>query len=70
MIFIQWPEDCLRIQVVLLKSFIFATIPECQEAWERRSGSVAAGWLGLPASDDDLYKDIEPFLGPIEGWNA
>lgn len=69
-IFIQNPDDCARIQAVLFERFIFATIPECEDLWDRVSQDVAAQWLSLPYDDEALYEKVKPFLGPIEGWNA
>lgn len=51
-------DDVKRIQVVLLKNGYDADLQSCASIWEDYSDSYAAGWLGLPESDDELFTII------------
>jgi len=59
---IDYPEDCLRIQIVCLKHNYYLTIPECEEIWEEYSDSIAASWLFLPKEDDMLWTMIKEYV--------
>lgn len=53
---IDYPEDCIRIQRVLLEKGFEATLYDCQELWGEYCGLQDAVWLYLPADDEALLK--------------
>lgn len=52
-------SDVKRIQEVLMKNGYDADLPSCAEIWEEHSDSYAAGWLGLPSDDNEIWGVIE-----------
>lgn len=51
--------DVVRIKQVLLKNGYDADLPSCANIWDEYSDSYAAGWLGLPKDDDELWQAIQ-----------
>ena len=47
--------DCERIVEVFEKRGYSISITDAQTIWEDYSNSMAAGWLMLPADDNDLF---------------
>ena len=39
---------------------------EAHSIWSEHSDSMAAGWLFLPDNDNELYRDIAPYLERCE----
>lgn len=58
----SFPEDSLRIQRALEEHGICATVEQCEKVWIRESDDYFAGWLSLPASDEDLWKKLTPYV--------
>ena len=48
-----------RIQEVLLKNGYSSLLEDCGNLWDDYSDSYAAGWLGLPEDDGDLWNILE-----------
>lgn len=62
MIRIYYGEDCKRLQEAFLREGWHATLPECQDFWERHSDDHCASWLMLPEDDADLATIIVEHL--------
>ena len=58
---IEWPEDCLRIQRVLLENKYHVTLDIAQYIWQFRSDTFQASWLTLPEENDDLFEEIREY---------
>jgi len=56
------PEDAERIQKILLNNGYTASPKECERLWEDYSDSMAAGWMGLPEKDEDVFWRISGYL--------
>jgi len=50
----EYSNDTKRIKKALAENGYEATLEDCEEAWIRYSEGMAASWLGLPESDDEL----------------
>ena len=48
------------VQHFLLLTYQDLSLHECADLWDRRSDLFAAGWLGLPKSDSDLWNELAP----------
>lgn len=55
---IRYPADVLRIRQVALRNGLDLTDAQAQDAWDRYSDSMAAGWMGLPEDDEELYSTV------------
>ncbi len=56
-------EDCEIIKRVLIKNgFINAGLNDACSLWGQYSDDLAAGWLGLPDEDDEIYECIEQYI--------
>jgi hypothetical protein len=51
--------DVLRIRSVLLSNGYEADLEMCAYIWDEESECYAAGWIGLPEDDEDLWGDLE-----------
>lgn len=51
-------SDVFRIQQVCEQNGYEADLQACAYLWDEYSDSYAAGWLGMPESDDDLWSEI------------
>lgn len=56
-------EDCERIKAVLIaKGFINAGLNDAVWLWGEYSDSYAAGWLGLPDEDEEIYDCVKSYI--------
>jgi|ERR1035437_3600756 hypothetical protein len=56
-------EDCEIIKKVLIsKGFINAGLNDSVWLWADYSESYAAGWLGLPDKDEEIYQCIKDYI--------
>lgn len=51
--------DVIRIQRVVEQNGYEADLEACAYLWEEYSDRYAAGWIGLPEDDDDLWLEVE-----------
>lgn len=58
----RWLEDVERIQKVLLENGYSSPLSDCSGLWNDYSGSMCAGWLGLPEDDKDLWEILKDFI--------
>jgi cephalosporin-C deacetylase-like acetyl esterase len=58
----NYPDDVKRIKRVLEEHDYSATNSQCVELWRMYSGSMCAGWLFLPDSDDEIFECIASYL--------
>lgn len=58
----EYREDVDRIVLVLKYHDYEATPDQAVRLWELYSESVAAGWLGLPRDNDEVFECIEPYF--------
>lgn len=59
-------EDCQLIKKVLRdKGFINAGLVDAMCLWSEYSDSYAAGWLGLPDNDEEIYECIQPYIRTV-----
>lgn len=54
----EFIDDIKRIVRVCAHNGVIITLKEAEEAWEHYSETLAAGWLILPDSDEELWKII------------
>lgn len=54
----DYPEDVTRIQEALARTGRYASREECTYLWEKYSDSMAAGWLYLPETDEEILSCI------------
>jgi len=52
-------NDVIRLQAVILQNGYEADYEDAANIWEDYSDSYAAGWLGLPDDDNELWQIIE-----------
>lgn len=50
--------DVVRIQQVCEQNGYEADLEACAYLWDEYSDRYAAGWLGLPEDDNDLWTEI------------
>lgn len=63
-------EESERLQKILIeKGFTSCSIGEAEGLWMVYSGKLAAGFLGMPDSDQDLYECIKDQLCVVESYN-
>lgn len=55
----EYIEDTKRIVKVAFENGFILSILEAEELWEEYSDSMAAGWMGLPDSDEELWAIIK-----------
>ena len=60
-------DDVQRIREVMLKRGFDIDLQSCAKFWEERSDMFAAGWLGLPDSDDDLFIELSRIIKYTDG---
>ena len=58
----QYFSDTKRIQRILLDKGYEATLSDCERLWQLYSESMAAGWMGLPSKDDEVFRCIEEYF--------
>lgn len=58
--------DADRIAKCLADRGYEATPQQAVRLWERYSESFAAGWLGLPESDEEVFECVRPYFEPVE----
>ena len=62
----RYVEDVMRIQKVLADHDWDATLPECEELWDKYSESMSAGWMGLPRQgkkgDQEIYFTVSSYM--------
>ena len=51
----EYIEDTKRIVKVSFDNGIILTLKEAETIWEDYSDSMAAGWMGLPKDDKELW---------------
>ena len=55
----EYKDDTARIVQVAFKHGIILTLGQAERVWEAYSDSMAAGWMNLPKSDDELWEIIK-----------
>ena len=53
-------SDVERIQSCCLQHGYEADLKECADIWNNYSNMFAAGWMGLPNDDEELWNCIIP----------
>lgn len=56
------PADVARIRQVALVHGVTLDEEQAESVWDDYSDSMAAGWLALPDSDDDLWSTVSAHL--------
>jgi hypothetical protein len=59
--------DVKRIREIMLKREYDIDLQSCAKLWEERSDMFAAGWLGLPEKDEDVFIEISNMIRYTEG---
>ena len=59
-------RDIERIVQAMAKSGFFCSHTEASKLWESYSDSMAAGWLNLPDTDEEIVGCISPYFDPVE----
>lgn len=54
----EYLADTHRIVKVALQHGFTLSLPQAERAWLLFSDSMAAGWMNLPESDDELWEII------------
>lgn len=54
----EYREDSIRIKRVAWDHGVDLTINQAEKAWLAYSDSMAAGWMGLPEDDIELWNII------------
>ena len=71
---ISWPEDCKRIQDILINKGVFATLHQCQSLWRLYSEDHwAASWLNMDGmNNDQIYASVSEYYeeGPDSGTDT
>ncbi len=57
-----YPKDINRIIVAMAVAGYFVTEEQAQKLWAMYSDDLCAGWLGLPADDEELLECIRPYF--------
>ena len=58
----EYQHDVERIvRIAATRGYILSPA-DAQAAWEAYSESMAAGWLGLPEDDNELWWNVEYYL--------
>lgn len=52
-------NDVKRIQIVCLQNGYEADLGDCADIWDDYSDMLAAGWMGLPENDEELWNIIK-----------
>jgi HSP90 family molecular chaperone len=60
--------DVKRIREVIGKYGRHVSLPTAAGIWENYSDLYAAGWLGLPDDDEELWLTIEKEVYRISGY--
>jgi hypothetical protein len=56
-------EDCEKIKAILIsKGFVNAGLNDSVWLWGEYSESYAAGWLGLPEDDEEIFDCIKRYI--------
>lgn len=55
---VRYPGDVARIQRVAMAHGFVLTPMQAEQVWDLYSDSMAAGWMGLPESDEELWEII------------
>ena len=55
----KYQEDCKRIVGVAFNAGFIITVREAESIWDDYSEMLAAGWLGLPDDDNELWQIIQ-----------
>jgi len=55
-------EDIIRMQRLLAENGYSSDASDCDKLWREYSDSMAAGWLYLPETDDELWSIIWPYV--------
>lgn len=58
----EYPKDVKRIQQVLRDRGYDASLFECEMLWSKYSDSMAAGWMILPDSDNEVFDCISYYI--------
>ena len=71
---IRWPDDCKRIQDILIDKGMYATLQQCQNLWELYSDEHwCASWLVMEGStNDEIFQAIKEYIeeGPDTGMDS
>lgn len=60
------PADVARIRQVALAHGVTLDEEQAESVWDDYSDSMAAGWLCLPDSDDDLWSTVSAHLALLD----
>jgi hypothetical protein len=61
-----FPEDVRRIVEIGYRRGFEVADADAQDAWTDFSDSHCAGWLILPADDDEVWGLVRPYLTPAD----
>jgi len=59
-------KDISRIMSIFDEKGITITESQAQRLWELYSDSLCAGWLSLPADDEEVFVKVTPFFKVIK----
>ncbi len=56
-------EDCEKIKAALFKNgYVNAGLSDACWLWSEYSDSYAAGWLGLPDTDEEIFECVKNYI--------
>lgn len=62
----EYRDDINRIVNAMAEAGFMCTDTEAKELWEEYSDSFAAGWLGLPSTNEEIVGCVSPYFDPVE----
>ncbi len=54
----RYRDDVERIHKILLDRGYDSTLEDCARLWDEYSDSMAAGWMILPDTDEEVFDQI------------
>jgi len=54
----EYKDDSIRIAAVAYEHSIVLTLKQAEKVWQIYSDSMAAGWMLLPKTDEELWEII------------
>jgi len=58
----RYRDDILRIKRILIEKGYKGTLTNAEALWDKYSDTMAAGWMCLPETDDEVFDCISDFL--------
>lgn len=53
---VRYREDCERIVRISMMHGYNITLGQAEQVWDDYSDSMAAGWMNLPESDEEVWE--------------